>query len=197
MLKGPAAVLPYPTIGYGANGRVRLDGGNSKWNLVGRKFATTNARAPFKVYMICVPSGRSQVNENSARAVWSGFMQAAATYATGSLTYAGHTICLNFADPQIATTTLEAAKNKGANFVFLLLEKKCTSSYSNLKDLADRRFGMHSLCAVYKEDKRTGEPFGGQQWGNLMMKMNLKAGGTNHVVPDVSRYMADTLVLGA
>ncbi|KAF2851686.1 Piwi-domain-containing protein [Plenodomus tracheiphilus IPT5] len=50
---------------------------------------------------------------------------------------------------------------------------------------------------VFLKTDKDSRPFGVQQWGNLMMKVNLKAGGTNHVNPDVSKLMADTLVLGA
>ncbi|KAF1849347.1 Piwi-domain-containing protein [Cucurbitaria berberidis CBS 394.84] len=204
MLQIPAAILPYPTPNYG-NGIVNWsnprDARDSKWNLMGRKFLQASAQTPFKVFMVVVPrdGGRSKLQSQPAvlQQVWKGFSTAAQhTYATGKFTYVGDTTCPPFAQPQIAQKVMAMAKDKGANLVLLLLEAKSTTAYSIFKDLADRTYDMHSLCAVYKED-RTGRPFGDQYWGNVMMKINLKAGGVNHTVTKVAEIMKDTLVLGA
>ncbi|KAH9866106.1 hypothetical protein J1614_008670 [Plenodomus biglobosus] len=195
MLKVPAAELALPTVTYGggtSNSRAAVKDG--KWNLAGRVFVHYG---PVKliVYIILAPDG-PPFPPNALKLVAEGFMQNARTYGMAGHTVVGGTTCTVFTDNGIAQRVLDDAKSKGANFIFLVLGKKNVPVYSLLKDLVDRRYGMHSQCVVYKTEKNSGRPFGDQQWGNLMMKVNLKAGGTNHVNPDVSKLMADTLVLG-
>ncbi|CAO2651958.1 Nn.00g002410.m01.CDS01 [Neocucurbitaria sp. VM-36] len=204
MLQVPAATLPYPTPNYGngivdwSNSRTAKD---AKWNLIGRKFLRSTPQASFNVFMIVVPctqdKDRTKLQSTRIQQVWRDFLRAAQDiYATGKFTFVGNCICPVFAQPGKAHDVMAGAKAKGANFFVLLLEKKSVAAYSIFKHLADCTFGVHSLCTVYKEDK-TGRPFGDQYWGNVMMKVNLKAGGINHTVSQVAEVMKDTLVLGA
>lgn len=156
-----------------------------------------NANAPLKVFIIGMPrGGRSYLSLQALRDTWLGFKDAAKLYAVGNPTLIGEMLEPNFVDFETAKYVMTKAKAQGANFIILVLEKQSTTAYSNFKDLADRIIGLHSMCIVFKVDKKTEEPFGDQQWGNLMMKVNLKCGGINHTSPDVSKLMVDTLVLG-
>lgn len=203
MLQIPAAVLPYPTPNYG-NGNVSWsnihEAKDGKWNLKGRKFLRCSSQTQFRVFIIAVPpeDPKSKLRSEAAlQQVFDSFSAAAhLTYFTGKFTYVGYEISPLFAQPQVAHQAMIQAQNKGANFVILLLGSKSVSAYSIFKTLADRDFGVHSLCAVYKEDK-DGKPFSDQYWGNVMMKVNLKAGGINHTVTKATELMKDTLVLGA
>ncbi|ORY07012.1 ribonuclease H-like domain-containing protein [Clohesyomyces aquaticus] len=111
---------------------------------------------------------------------------------------------------------LEQAKTFGANFVLLILNRKSNPIYSAFTDLVDRNYGFHSLCITeapnwkFAKDQKFPncklKPSAtksvppnemGQYLGNVAMKVNLKASGTKHFVPDVPKGLEDTLVLEA
>ncbi|KAH7385933.1 Piwi domain-containing protein [Pyrenochaeta sp. MPI-SDFR-AT-0127] len=197
MLEIPATVLPYPTPSYGSGKAALKDG---KWNLNNLKFWKTNSQKSFNVFTIIVPSrsGQSRLRSVSADRIFEQFKVAAEQkYATARLTHCGATICPDFDYFETAKEVMTHAKNHGANFMILVLEKKSTGAYSVFKDLADRTCDMHSLCVVYREDSRSNSLFGEQYLANVAMKVNLKADGINHTVQEVSQVMKDTLVLGA
>lgn len=101
------------------------------------------------------------------------------TYATATFQFVGNVIAPNF--DRNARDSMEKAKAKGANFVMLFLEKANTPAYSTFKDLADRTYGMQSICVVWNEKRG----FTLHYQGNIAMKINLKAGGINHTVDGV------------
>lgn len=101
------------------------------------------------------------------------------------------------------------------NLVLLLLRKKDLAFYTAFKDLADRRFGVKSICVTEQKNLafnkksckvHTDDGFV-QYMANVMMKANLKWGGINHTACDsvqgkqqqghLSQTLSDTLVLGA
>ncbi|KAI8943146.1 hypothetical protein NX059_001176 [Plenodomus lindquistii] len=195
MLKVQAAELPLPTVTYGGTAsKNRAAVKDGKWNPVGCRFVHLGS-IKLKLYVIVVPE-KSNMN-GVYELTREDFARHARTYGMEGHIVVGGTYCSVFTRPEVAERVFDEAKAEGANFVFLIVEeKKNVPAYSILKDLADRQYGMQSLCAIHKLDKE-GRSFGDQQWGNLMMKVNLKAGGTNHVNPDVSKLLANTLVLGA
>jgi eukaryotic translation initiation factor 2C len=149
--------------------------------------------------MIVVPKdggGSSVLNQqDTLERTWEGFTKAAqTTYATATFQLVGHTFRSDFAqDPSTAHTIMSKGASSGANFFVLYQENKSTSAYSLFKDLADRRYGVQSLCIVHKGPKG----FSPQYWGNITLKVNLKAGGINHTVDGIAEIMKDTLVIGA
>lgn len=62
------------------------------------------------------------------------------------------------------------------DFAMLFLNKNDPATYAYFKGLADRVFGFNSICATRRciADKQ------GEKFSNIMLKMNLKASGTNH-----------------
>ncbi|KAH7380394.1 Piwi domain-containing protein [Phaeosphaeria sp. MPI-PUGE-AT-0046c] len=198
MLQIPATVLPYPKPVY-ANGTVSMDTHNPKWNLYKRKLLHTNSKAVVKVFIVTVPQNDNKASvmhdENFLEQTWIGFKTAMQkTYETANFQFVGKAASPQFGhDLNAARAALGQAKEKGANFVMLLLEKKSVSAYSHFKDLADRRYGIHSVCVTW--DKKRG--FNPQYWANIALKLNLKLGGINHTVRGIETIMKDTLVLGA
>jgi eukaryotic translation initiation factor 2C len=196
MLQVPATVLPYPQPRYG-NGAVVLKG--SSWNLRNRQFFLTRSKTVVKGFIIAVPrddSGKSTLRDlDFLKETWNNFKSTMQkVYTTAMFQFEGYAMNPDFERSKTtARVSMDMAKAKGANFVMLLLDKKSTYAYSAFKDLADRQYGMHSLCIVW--DPKKG--FGPQYWGNIAMKMNLKAGGINHTADGLEHIMKDTLVLGA
>jgi eukaryotic translation initiation factor 2C len=165
------------------------------WNLAKKDFLKTDIKITFNVFRIGVPcSARgSSLLRDLDDILWKDFCKAMqGTYRTATIRNVGTMLDPHFGKDLIkARQCLEAAKAKRANFVMLLLEKKSIPVYSIFKELADCQYGMHSLCVIYtkKLDVR--------YWGNVAMKLNLKAGGINHTVAGVESIMKDALVLGA
>jgi hypothetical protein len=85
--------------------------------------------------------------------------------------------------PLLATGSLKKklheAKTAGANLVFFVVIQANVSVYAEFKDLSDRYFGIHSICLVQKRDRNA------EYFTSVMMKVNLKFSGTNHVVNGV------------
>lgn len=195
MLKIPATILQYPKPKY-ANGTVDMRLPN--WNLMNRKFLKTYSTSPLKAFILAVPrsNGTSVLKDESfLKQTFAGFQKMIqTTYATATVKLVGSTISPQFGqDMKAAEDIMQQAKNRGANFIMLFLEKKGGLPYACFKDLADRKYGLRSVCVTY--DAKRG--FTPQYWANIAMKINLKAGGMNHTVDGVQLIMKDTLVLGA
>jgi eukaryotic translation initiation factor 2C len=97
-------------------------------------------------------------------------------------------------------TKITAAKFAGANLVVFLLRKASTPFYANLKDLADRKYGIHSLCLIGKlATMKKGDSAFTEYMINVIMKINLKLGGINQSVPELKQYLETNrvMVLGA
>lgn len=87
---------------------------------------------------------------------------------------------------------------------FLLLRTKNAQTYQLFKDIAEREFGLQTICLTenpnIKFDKVTKQEIlktSDQYFGNVMMKANLKFGGVNHSTKKVQDLLRSTLVLGA
>jgi eukaryotic translation initiation factor 2C len=159
------------------------------------KFFQTKPSAHFRVYAII--DKRLLGTEATKNAYLSTFFNFAQNiYATGRYQPCGLEL---FHDPAIIPQAMKNARDKGANFALLILMQRSVPAYSIFKDLADRTYGMHSLCITEKPNYRNralNKDLRGY-FGNVMMKANLKAGGINHTVDGIADILKDTLVLGA
>ncbi|KAL1799385.1 hypothetical protein ACET3X_003422 [Alternaria dauci] len=81
--------------------------------------------------------------------------------------------------------------------VLLLLRNSNRTIYQSFKDLADREFGLQTVCITQEKvcDKGTGALARGyeQYLGNVMMKVNLKCGGINHSAGDSAKNSNESL----
>ncbi|EMD90548.1 hypothetical protein COCC4DRAFT_127590 [Bipolaris maydis ATCC 48331] len=89
------------------------------------------------------------------------------------------------------------------DFVIMLLKNKSIPIYSAFKDVVDRYEALQSLCMTQAPNVKRGT-FNKditQYMANIMMKANLKFGGSNHIVhfdnTGIKVSLQDTLVLGA
>lgn len=164
------------------------------WDLRERKLLVTHSRASFKCFMIVVPDGQQELKRLPyIEDTWRSFQEASKKYSTGNFSISGRRL-IHHLDADAAKDVMDEAQAKGANYIMMFLGNVNTSAYSIVKDLADRTYGMHSNCIVYKGE---GNVFDPKYWGNVMMKVNLKTGGANHTAAGISDIMKDTLVLGA
>jgi len=117
---------------------------------------------------------------------------------------------LNSLDVNTIDNGFKAAKAKGANFIVLILPKKNIPAHSTFEDLADRKYGLHSLCLTeapnWKEasfNQKGIQVDSGlkrslaQYFANVSMKINLKGNGINHEIQALKSTFSNTMVLGA
>ncbi|KAI4623607.1 hypothetical protein J4E80_003418 [Alternaria sp. BMP 0032] len=88
---------------------------------------------------------------------------------------------------------MKQAKESEAELAVLLLQNFDRSAYSEFKNLADRKYGLRSLClakpALFSNSK---------YMSNVAQKINIKFGGVNSYVAKVKSFLeTKTLVLGA
>jgi len=107
-------------------------------------------------------------------------------------------------DTDILRDELNRAKQtttKGRKIVMLQLEQRDRYVYNIFKDMADREFGLQSVCITEEKADSDLE----QYLGNVMMKVNLKCEGINHSAGDpvanfkesLQTKLKDTMILGA
>jgi hypothetical protein len=105
-------------------------------------------------------------------------------------------------DPDAALTTLrgktleerlQEAKPAGATLVILMLPSFDRYHYTILKDLADRKFGLRSICIAKPAqfDERSAKMY----MTNIVQNINFKYGGVNSAVDGID--LSKTLILGA
>ncbi|EAT81940.2 hypothetical protein SNOG_10546 [Parastagonospora nodorum SN15] len=147
MLQVPATTLNPPKPLYG-KGSASVS--NGSWNLRDVKFLTTFPKIAFKVFMIAIPDGSHSAIKGPEilHETFKGFQDVMQrSYSTATIQCVG--MC---PDPQFdrgeaeARISMEKAKDKGANFVMLFLEKENTPAYSVFKYLADS--GTPSIAAI-------------------------------------------------
>ncbi|KAF1951180.1 Piwi-domain-containing protein [Byssothecium circinans] len=189
MVQIPSARLQYPRIVY----KQPLSLSFPSWNLRDQKFLLCNSRAQFKVYAIV--DVRLQGRDTTDIYLREFYNLAQKRYTIGQYQHLGTERLDN---PAALTGAMANANTKGANFVLLILKEKSIATYSTFKDVADRKYGFHALCVTEKPNYKGGQVQNiAGYFGNVMMKANLKAGGTNHSVEGIADIMNDTLVLGA
>lgn len=190
MLQIPAATIAFPRVQYSGNGSVDLK--EPQWNLMGKQFLRKQT-----VSMRYFVLFDERISQDTMDRYPNEFATMVNRYKTGTYTDCGWTFITP--DKSGVDYGLQMADDNKANFVLLILQEKDISVYSDFKNQADRRYGFHSLCVTEKPNMRGGRlsPKLAPYFGNVMMKSNLKAGGTNHSVDGVSGILKDTLVLGA
>ena len=203
MLKVPSAQEPYPTIQYGNDSTLQA---KNRWNTKGLALLDRNQNTLFKGTIIASsgmlkgwkvsPASCTKDLRQFAGGPTTNGTQTIPNYSVATMQFpSGEAKPVNTGSRTAVDSALEAAA-KGTNFALLILRNKSAESYAHFKDLCDRKWGFHSLCVTQTALNGSGR---GQLMGNLMLKMNLKTGGSNHCVADgkMKEIMPNTLVLGA
>lgn len=85
-------------------------------------------------------------------------------------------------------------KNEVQLLVVILAEKDSTGLYGRIKRLGDCTYGIHTSCVVSQQFAKGSLPY----FANVGLKVNLKAGGTNHKLRDEFGILQDgkTMIVG-
>ena len=89
----------------------------------------------------------------------------------------------------------EWAQQQQIRFLLVLFSARADSSlYARVKFLGDCQYGIHTSCIVHPKMEKGGPSYA----ANIVLKLNLKAGGTNHVLTqDIKLVKAGkTMVVG-
>ncbi|KAF2817716.1 Piwi-domain-containing protein [Mytilinidion resinicola] len=201
MLSVPTRILTRPTILYKTGQQANVNE-SARWSLERQKFFKT-AGGEIKMHVILEgDDGRNKVIKHEERylktlinSMYQYGLNVVDEYSTTSYGWLGSGGSLN----SNLQRELDNAKKNSCNIVCLVLSKKNTDVYSEFKSMADRTTGVHTVCLCEDRLLKFGEVKKDvmEHIANIAMKVNLKFGGTNHSVADISSFLKDTLVLGA
>jgi eukaryotic translation initiation factor 2C len=204
MTQVPARFLPYPKVRYLNSTPKTIKTPSPRWNLDEIKFLSTgNSGSDIGYYLI--QERGLKYGKTAPSAYESEFNEMMLQYNIGkplALAPKGGQI-INRLHVDDLSEQLHIAKKKGARIVILLLKVKNREAYMHFKNLADLLLGMQTICMTETANVKKGR-FNTEEvtqyMGNIMMKVNLKLGGTNHdaVLEDnvsTSEKLADILVL--
>ncbi|KAL7951866.1 ribonuclease H-like domain-containing protein [Trichoderma barbatum] len=92
------------------------------------------------------------------------------------------------ADPANIENVFEWLKNNEIQLVVIILpEKDSTGLYGTIKRLGDCMYGIHTSCVVSAQFSKAAPAY----FANVGLKVNLKAGGTNHKLRDEFGILTD------
>lgn len=184
MLLVPSQTLGYPQIQYG-NGAYPVNG---SWNLNRKRFYHTRRGANFRTLVLVDNRVDMEVQGLAVRNI----QAANVNYDVATLTLIRPERII---DPRDASAVEDVIRKHKPDLVLFIIGSRDVEAYSQFKDLCDRHIGCHSICMT-RPLFNGGLP---AKMANIMMKLNLKATGSNHTINNgkLAGIMADTLVLGA
>ena len=194
LVKVPGRVLTGPKVIYRNNASIET--GFGSWNMRSIKF---NAGAKLKLWsFLMVSYGYGDAfDQNSFNAVMQEFHQGLLTIGmeVARPQAAKRIVLQSPEDPQIDVQLQRAAEFKMELLVIILPDMNATF-YKRLKTLADRTYGINTICCVGQKlakDRRD------QYIANVALKINLKLGGLNQIVEARNLHVVDkdtTMVIG-
>lgn len=116
--------------------------------------------------------------------------------------YDGRHIEVSGDDTDIGTTIdgyLERAADTKIELLFVFLATNDAAIYGQLKVGSDLRYGVHTVCMLPKKKKEflPAQFMDSEDYlANILLKVNLKLGGINHVLPNDSGVLQNALYCG-
>lgn len=86
-------------------------------------------------------------------------------------------------------------RDHGIKFLIVVLPDNDASTYKQIKTLGDVRYGINTVC-VLGDGQKFYKPNGTQYFANVALKINLKLGGTNHILRNLTPLYKSTMVIG-
>lgn len=93
-------------------------------------------------------------------------------------------------DPAEVDGMFEILEAKKIKWLLVILEESDVPMYSAIKNAGDVKYGINTVCVTHQkfcglDNRREHNEFGQKQYfGNVSLKFNLKAGGTNNLLLD-------------
>jgi len=157
MLSTPCAKLGIPSVTYAEGSEVDKtdnEADDSGWIFLGKTFVHRNANKVFRGFVLYtsdlldLAKGNDTDNNTLIRYMndlrWISHLQHNKLCQLNWVHQNGYR--LNSLDVNTIDNGFKAAKAKGANFIVLILPKRNIPAHSTFKDLADRKYGLRSLC---------------------------------------------------
>ncbi|KAL9064076.1 MAG: hypothetical protein Q9161_009104 [Pseudevernia consocians] len=106
----------------------------------------------------------------------------------------GKSLYINGPKDKLLAGTFEEAVRGKLELLFVILPEKDTALYNEVKQLADIKSGVSTVCVVGKQDKFYRDNCR-QYCANVALKVNLKLGGTNHRLYDPQNMNAKRVAI--
>jgi eukaryotic translation initiation factor 2C len=208
MLQVPCHRLPNPQVQY-SQGFASADANTGRWDLRRKQFLRNNGNIPF--HFVFLLDDDLVLRTNTVNEYARDFAFQITSTGVGKPTQGNHIYLRDLGQKELnAALGTASALRQRPDVVILLMKEKNIPVYSSFKYLADRVYGLQSICMTEEKclDARSvrRHPNGNvtgtirrtaQYMGNIAMKANLKRGGVNHATRLVQTVARDTLVLGA
>ncbi|QGA17407.1 hypothetical protein EYB26_005078 [Talaromyces marneffei] len=195
LIKIPGRVLVGPKVIYKGNKTANPRFGS--WNMIDIKFNTGASLARWSYLMISLSGLRDSFNQESLGAVMTEFYEALKRMGVVvSPPLAGQRLLLQHPDDHAISSILQRAAG-ALDLLYVILPQANTTLYKRIKTLADKDFGIHTICSV--ASKLAKERGRDQYMANIALKFNLKLGGINQIVENRNLGIVDqnkTMVVG-
>jgi len=216
MITVPGRILSAPSVQY-KNRKARLQ--SASWNLDRMQFSKPGGFPAWAV-LIVNSTARPALNMNPQapsfvpKSLFHTFVRQLSMY-TVSIPDSWETqeLCVDSATVSQRASGVKELKSAfgkmvadRARFAIVVLPTFDRWLYSRIKYYGDVEYGIHTVCCIGdKLQKYRGYPADedralAQYIGNLALKVNIKAGGRNHIVQDTSNVMmkelAHTMLVG-
>ncbi|KAF9732031.1 hypothetical protein PMIN06_000183 [Paraphaeosphaeria minitans] len=198
LIKVPGRVLNGPKVIYKGNKSTETRFGS--WNMMNIKFnaGATIPDRKWSFMMIAWQGGRDPFEKPQFDAVMREFHQGLITIGINAgAPLPGNRIPITYPEDPALDAAFKRAQGAGLQLLVLILPEASIPLYKQIKTLADKVYGIHTICCVaQKLAKDRGRD---QYIANVALKVNLKLGGVNQVVEPKNLSIIDqnkTMVVG-
>ncbi|KAH8715284.1 Protein argonaute 5 [Beauveria bassiana] len=184
LIKVPGRILDCPQITYKSvdKGTKIADPRFGSWNMLNIKFNAGAVLSQWSYMMVSLAGLRDPFDQKSLADVMQEFRQALVNMGVNAVPpMPGQRLLLQHTDDAALGTVLQKAAN-ALKLLVIILPDANTPLYKRIKSLADKTYGIHTVCCV---GPKLAKAHGRDQYiANVALKLNLKLGGVNQIMGD-------------
>ncbi|KAG0696503.1 ribonuclease H-like domain-containing protein [Suillus ampliporus] len=195
MTSTPGRELPPPKRLLYGSGPLAVQAAKGSWNLTNVKFHTGASVSKWAVLVVF--DGRNAPSDEDVSKVWTGFRegcQKSGMMFTNQPPTVARTSQLlpQFRDKdrldgiKEIKRTIQDLRRHNPIFVLVLLPFRDTKLYPGVKRICDVELGIHSVTIVLNKVLKNRSPQ--QYYANVVLKLNQKLGGINHILDTESTH---------